>query len=93
MYSLKVLLTQSPEKIKNWLLTVGGVGVIVATARGYVVDGAFVAAVGLAIERTLDMFYVAPINAAKNEAHALTAFENVRLRSQRPIQGHQEKPE
>lgn len=60
MYSLKNVLTQSPEKVKSTFLSLGAVGVLIATARGFVVDGAFVASAGIGLERLLDLFYVAP---------------------------------
>lgn len=81
MYSMKALLAQSPEKIKNWVLAVGAAGVIVFAARGYTITGEMVAAVGLAVERTLDLLYVAPVRQAQSEAAALVAFENVKTKA------------
>lgn len=65
MYSLRNVLTQSPEKVKSSLLSVMGCVVIFYATRGYVIDGAFVAAVGIATERTLDLFYVAPVRTSQ----------------------------
>lgn len=84
MYSLRNLLAQSPEKVKNWFLRVSAAGVIYATAKGYAVDGAFVAAVGIALESTLDLLYVAPVRQAQAEAAALVAFENVKVKAESP---------
>lgn len=83
-YSMKALLAQSPEKIKNWFLAVGAAGVIVFAARGYTITGEMVAAVGLAVERTLDLLYVAPVRQAQSEAAALVAFEAVKARASDP---------
>lgn len=75
MYSLGAVLTQTPEKVKQTVLSVAGAGVIFATARGYTVDGAFVAAVGIAVERLLDLFYVAPVRNAQTEITTLKGIE------------------
>lgn len=69
-YALRNVLVQAPEKVKQTVLAVLGCGVIYATARGYTVDGAFVAAFGIAVERVLDLFYVAPVRTAQAAAAA-----------------------
>lgn len=68
MYSLKNVLTQSPDKVKSTVLSVLAVAVIIATYRGYDIGGDVVAAVGIAVERVLDLFYVAPVKAVQEEA-------------------------
>jgi hypothetical protein len=82
MYSLKNVLTQSPDKVKSTVLAVLGVAVIIATYRGYDIGGDVVAAIGIAIERVLDLFYVAPVKVAQEEValselhdHTLQAIE------------------
>lgn len=82
MYSFRQVLQQSPEKIKVVVLAVGGA---ICAAKGLQPDLWETLGVGLAVERTLDLFYVAPIKQAQAEAHALTAFENVRLKASRPL--------
>lgn len=66
MYSFKQLAQQSPEKIKVTLLAVAGVAIALFTNA----DPTLLETVGagIAIERLLDLFYVAPVNKAKEEA-------------------------
>lgn len=61
MYSLRNVLTQSPEKVKVTVLAVLGV---VAGLRGWDPDLLETVGVGIAIERLLDLFYVAPVRNA-----------------------------
>jgi len=69
MYSLKNILTQSPEKVKVTILSV--IGVVLALATD--IDPSLLETVGLgiAIERVLDLLYVAPIRNVQNERIAL----------------------
>lgn len=83
MYSLKNVLTQTPEKVKNTILAIGAAVAGVMAQAGYNVDIATVGLIGLAGERVLDLFYVAPTRAAQNEKQALVAFENVKLNATR----------
>lgn len=83
MYNLKAALNQSPEALKNTIIAVVGVA---AAARGWDPDLFETLGVGLALEKVLTVFYVAPIREAQATTHALTAFENVRLAAeQRPL--------
>lgn len=61
-YSLSNVLTQSPEKVKLWLMSVLGV---VAGVRGWDPSLLETVGVGFAIERTLDLIYVAPVRNAQ----------------------------
>jgi hypothetical protein len=61
-YSLSNVLTQSPEKVKLWLMSVLG---IVAGVRGWDPSLLETVGVGFAIERTLDLIYVAPVRTAQ----------------------------
>lgn len=87
MYSFRQVLQNSPEKIKVVVLSVGAV---ICAAMGLEPNLWETLGIGLAVERLLDLFWVAPINQAKNEAHALTAFENVRLKAARPLRPQKE---
>lgn len=62
MYSLRNVLTQSPEKVKVTILAVLGV---LAGLRGWDPDLLETVGVGIAIERILDLFYVAPVRTAQ----------------------------
>lgn len=66
-YSLENVLTQSPEKVKITVLSVLGV---IAGVRGWDPNLLETVGVGFAIERTLDLFYVAPVRNAQIEAVA-----------------------
>lgn len=72
-YNLRNVLTQSPDKIKNTVLAVLGVGVIVGAFGDP--DGAIVVGVGIAIERVLDLFYVAPVRNASEEKKTLESIQ------------------
>lgn len=86
MYSLKNVLTQAPEKVKNALLAVGTAIAGLLSLAGHSVPIENVALIALAAEKVLDLVYVQPTNAAKDEKAALVAFENVKLKArQRPL--------
>jgi hypothetical protein len=89
-YSLKNALNQNPETLKNTALAVLGVGLAI---RGWDPSLLETIGVGLALEKVLTVFYVAPIRQAQDEEKALLAFENVRLKSQRPLRAPQPEPE
>jgi hypothetical protein len=65
MYSLGNVFTQSPEKVKITALSVLGV---IAGVRGWDPNLLEAVGVGIAIERTLDLFYVAPVRTAQIDA-------------------------
>lgn len=73
MYSLKNIFTQSPEKVKTTLLAVVGVYLSLFTS----LDPSLLETVGagIAIERILDLFYVAPVRNAQIETEALKAID------------------
>lgn len=71
-YSLKNVMNQKPEMIKN---TVTAVLVVVVYLLGKDPSLLEAAGVGFAIEKVLDLFYVEPIRTKQ----ALIAFEKVRL--------------
>lgn len=72
-YSFKNVLTQSPEKVKVTILAVLGV---VAGLRGWDPDLLETVGVGIAIERVLDLLYVAPVRrAGEVEARATAETE------------------
>jgi hypothetical protein len=89
MYSLKNVLQQSPEKVKITLLAVLGV---IGAAYGLEPTLFETLGVGIAIERVLDLFYVAPIRAAADQAAidaaeqklAETALKGIELGKQLP---------
>lgn len=71
MYNLKNVLSQSPEKVKTAVLSVVGVTLGILSSTGVIhIDPSLLETVGagIAIERTLDLFYVAPTNRAKEDA-------------------------
>lgn len=81
-YSLKNVMNQKPEMIKN---TVTAVLVVVVYLLGKDPSLLEAAGVGFAIEKVLDLFYVEPIRQAESSRQALVAFEKVRLEAaQRP---------
>lgn len=61
-YALSNVLTQSPEKVKLWFMSVLG---IVAGIRGWDPSLLETVGVGFALERTLDLLYVAPVRNAQ----------------------------
>lgn len=73
MYSLKNVLTQSPEKVKVTLMAV--VGVVVALATDLDPTLLETVGVGFAIERVLDLFYVAPVKRSNDDAATLQAID------------------
>jgi hypothetical protein len=72
-YNLKNVLTQSPEKIKATILSLLGVLVIIGVFGDP--GGEVVAGVGIAIERFIDLFYVAPVKNAADETKTLQAID------------------
>lgn len=86
-YSLSNVLTQSPEKVKLWLMSVLG---IVAGVRGWDPSLLETVGVGFAIERTLDLLYVAPVRSAQalnvqqahNDAKTEQALNGIELGKQ-----------
>lgn len=91
MYSLKNALTQSPEKVKVTVLAVAGIvcGLLGLDASVLETVGA-----GIAIERVLDLFYVAPVRKSINEAETLKAIDlGQQLRRSRPLEAqHADRP-
>lgn len=81
-YSLKNVMNQKPEMIKN---TITAVLVVVVFVVGNDPSLLEAAGVGFAIEKVLDLFYVEPIRQAENEKQALVAFEKVRLETAEAI--------
>lgn len=81
-YSLKNVMNQKPEMIKN---TITAVLVVVVYVLGNDPSLLEAAGVGFAIEKVLDLFYVEPIRQAENEKQALVAFEQVRLETAEAI--------
>lgn len=79
-YSLKNAMNQKPEMIKNTITAVLVVAVYLLGKDPSLLEAA---GVGFAIEKVLDLFYVAPIRQAENEKQALVAFEKVRLEATR----------
>ncbi len=72
-YNFRNVFTQSPEKIKNTSLSILAVLVIVGVFGDP--DGSVVAGVGIAIERFLDLLYVAPVKNASDERKTLEAID------------------
>lgn len=73
MYRLGNVLTQSPEKVKVTVLAVGGVFVALFTdADPTLLE---TVGVGIAVERLLDLFYVAPQAKVNAETEALKAID------------------
>jgi hypothetical protein len=96
-YSFRNILTQSPEKVKVTVLAVLGVGLSFAHIDPSLLE---TVGVGIAIERLLDLFYVAPIKnaqaaavAASHEeektAEALNGIELGKKLAARPLKAHQ----
>lgn len=82
-YSLSNVLTQAPEKVKVTILAVLGVAF---GLRGWEPSLLETTGVGIAIERVLDLFYVAPVRKAQDQDRALVAFENVKLKTEAQAQ-------
>lgn len=82
-YKLRNVFTQSPEKVKVTLLSVLGV---VAGIRGWDPTLLETVGVGIAIERTLDLFYVAPVRNAQmvhvQQANDAAAINGIALGKQ-----------
>lgn len=72
-YNFRNVLTQSPDKIKNTILAVLGVLVVVGAFGDP--GGEVVAGVGIAIERALDLLYVAPVKNASETNQFLHTVE------------------
>lgn len=73
MYSIRNVLTQSPDKVKNTILAVAGVGIALLTDA----DPSLLETVGagIAIERVLDLLYAAPVKKANDEARTLEGID------------------
>jgi hypothetical protein len=82
MYRFRNVLLQSPEKVKVAVLAVLGV---VAGLRGWDPDLLETVGVGIAIERLLDLFYVAPVARANTEAETLKAIDLGQQLARRPL--------
>lgn len=80
-YSLKNVFTQSPEKVKVTILAVLGVA---AGLRGWDPDLLETVGVGIAIERVLDLFYVAPVRTGQAEVVAAAQAEE---KTEKALQG------
>lgn len=72
MYKISNALTQTPEKVKVTLLAVGGVICALAGLEPTLLE---TVGVGIAVERLLDLFYVAPTNRALQEGRTLEAID------------------
>lgn len=72
MYSIGNALTQAPDKMKNTVLAVLGALVVIGVIEA---SGEEVAAVGIAVERVLDLLYAAPLKKKNEEAHTLRAID------------------
>lgn len=62
MYTIKNVLSQAPDKIKGGILLIGTAVIVTVTGADPV---AILASWSVAIERTLEWFYVAPAVKAK----------------------------
>lgn len=74
-YSLKNVMNQKPEMIKNAVTAVLVVIVFLLGRNPSLIEAA---GVGLAIEKLLDLLYVEPIRQAENTKQALVAFDQIR---------------
>ena len=72
-YNLRNVLTQSPEKIKVTVLAV--LGVVGAVIFNWEPDLLETVGVGIAVERLLDLFYVAPVQNADREKRFLESVQ------------------
>lgn len=72
MYDLKNVLNQSPEKVKVAVLAVGGVVCAMAGLDPSLIE---TVGVGIAVERVLDLLYVAPKQQANQEEQFLKALD------------------
>ena len=82
-YSLANVLTASPEKVKVTILAVGGVACALAGLQPTLLE---TVGVGIAVERLLDLFYVAPQVAANRDDAALQAIDlGKQLAPRRPL--------
>jgi hypothetical protein len=73
VYSIKNFWKNSPEKIKVTFLSV--LGVVLALATDLDPSLLETVGVGIAIERLLDLFYVAPAQARRTESLTLQAID------------------
>lgn len=96
-YRFRAVLEQSPEKVKTAILSILGVTLGILDAAGVwsmSPDLLETVGVGIALERLLDLFYVAPVNKAQDavalqvlQEETLKAIDlGTQLRPRRPIQ-------
>lgn len=71
-YSLKKFLTSSPATLKKWLMTVIGAVIVI---KHIDIAPESLAIGGLALEATLDQFYVKPIEAHQAEVQVLKGID------------------
>lgn len=75
MYNLKNVLTQSPDKIKTTVLAI--IGVVLALATNVEPTLLETVGAGIALERALDLFYVAPVKKAEEERQLVAVGEAI----------------